>query len=115
MTITERRCGEFVVLDVSGALVWPRADRSLAETVRRYVLSGWRSIVINLAEVCSIDAAGLGALVAAFTRGRDAGGAIVLAGLRPRVRELMAVAGLLSVFETRNSVEEAISYQSALT
>src|SRR5262245_7581106 len=109
MTITERRCGDFVVLDLSGALVWPRADCGLAETVRRHVLAGWRSIVINLTEVCSIDAAGLGALVAAFTRGRDAGGAIVLAGLRPRVRELVSVAGLLSVIEARESVEDAIS------
>ena len=109
MTITERRCGEFVVLDLSGALVWPRADRTLAETVRRHILAGWRSVIINLAEVCSIDAAGLGTLVAAFTKGREAGGAIVLAGLRPRVRELMAVTGLLNVFETRDSVEEIVA------
>src|SRR5262245_22071610 len=109
MTITERRCRDFVVLDLSGALVWPRVDCGLAETVRRHVLAGWRSIVINLTEVCSIDAAGLGALVAAFTKGRDAGGAIVLAGLRPHVRDRMAVTGLLSVFETRDSVEDAIS------
>jgi anti-anti-sigma factor len=109
MTISERRCGEYVVLDLSGALVWPRADRTLAETVRRHVLGGWRRVVINLAEVGAIDAAGLGTLVSAFTRGRDAGGAIVLAGLRPRVRQLMAVTGLLDVFETRDSVESAVT------
>src|SRR5262245_38085948 len=109
MTITERRCGGFVVLDLSGALVWPRADCTLAETVRRHILAGWRCIVINLADVRAIDAAGLGSLVAAFTRSRDAGGAIVLAGLRPGVRELVAVTGLLSVFDTRESVEDAVS------
>ena len=109
MTISERRCGGFVVLDLSGALVWPRADRTLAETVRRHVLNGWRSIVINLAEVCAIDAAGLGALVMAFTKAREAGGSIVLAGVRPRVRALMAVTGLIDVFETCESVEDVLS------
>jgi anti-sigma B factor antagonist len=110
MTITERRCGAFVVLDLSGPLVWPRADRTLADMVRRLVLTGWRSIVINLAEVCAIDAAGLGALVAAFARAREAGASIVLAGLRPRVRQLVAVTGLMDVFATRESVEDALSY-----
>jgi anti-sigma B factor antagonist len=115
MTITERRCRGFVVLDLSGALVWPRADCTLAETVRRHVLTGWRSIVINLAEVCAIDAAGLGALVAAFTRAREAGGSIVLAGLRPRVRELVTVTGLIDVFDTCESVEDALSCLNAVT
>ena len=114
ITITERRSGEFVILDLSGALVWPRADRTLVDTVRRHVLTGWH-VVINLAEVCSIDAAGLGTLVTALVRGREAGGAVVLAGLRPRVRELLTVSGLLNVFDARDSVEDAVACQNALT
>jgi len=113
MTITERRCGDLMVLDLSGALVWPRVDRTLVDTVLRLV-GGWHRIVINLAGVCSIDAAGIGILVTAITRGRDAGGAIVLAGLCPHVREPIAVTGLLNVFETRDSVEACVACQGAL-
>src|SRR5262249_9851913 len=115
MTITERRCGDVVILDLSGAFVWPRADRTLIDTVLRLVVAGWHRIVINLAGVCSIDAAGLGTLVTAITQGRDAGGAIVLAGLRPRVREPIVVTGLLKVLETRDSVEACVAVQDALT
>ena len=66
MQITERSIGDTTILDLHGTLYGPDATARLGETIRRLARAGRQQFVVNLANVPSIDAAGLGALVDAY-------------------------------------------------
>jgi anti-anti-sigma factor len=107
MRITERSRGTTTILDLHGTLYAPEAVEQIGTAVRRLARGGRHQIVMNLADVPAIDAAGLGALVDAHCEVRRAGGSLTLARVAKRLRVLLAVTGLLAVFAIVDTVEEA--------
>ena len=67
MRVNERQFGNATVLDLAGPMVTPNADGMINAAVRRQVRAGPRLVVVNFSGVPSIDAAGLGELIAAYT------------------------------------------------
>jgi anti-sigma B factor antagonist len=112
MRIIERPIRATTILEMHGTLTGPAATGLLDATVRRVTGAGAGRLVINLEDVPSIDAAGLGALVAAYHVVRRNGGTIRLARPARRVHQLLVVCRLVTVFETFDSVEDALSASS---
>ena len=109
MRISERQIGDSTVLDLAGALVAGKADGMIEAAVGRQVRAGRRIVVANLGSVPSIDAAGLGALVMAYTTLQEAGGVLRLAGATKRVHGLIVMTRLNTIFDTFDSVEQALN------
>ena len=109
MRITERRLEGTTVLELHGTLTSPAATELLDATVRRVTRAGPQRLVLHLGDVPSIDAAGLGALVAAFGVVRRNGGTLRLAHVARRVHALLVVCRLIPAFETFDSVEAAVA------
>ena len=63
---------------------------------------------MNLADIDYIDSSGLGELVLAFTTVRNHAGHLKLLNLTKRVRDLLQITKLLTVFESFDSEAEAI-------
>ena len=63
LTINERRVGEAIILDLEGTLLIPDDDAALLEVVSRCASNGGRLVVLDIAGLARIDAAGLGALI----------------------------------------------------
>lgn len=108
MRISERRVGDVVVLDLVGALAGWKAAGLVKETVHRHGRAGRHTVVANLARVRSVDLAGLGALVDGYRTMREEGGEMRLASLTTRIYDLVVITRLLTVFNTFDSVEQAI-------
>jgi anti-sigma B factor antagonist len=109
MRITERQFDDMVVLDLHGPLAGPKAAGMLESAVRRHGLgSGVRGIVADFSGVPSVDLAGLAALVDAHLAQREAGGSFKLASVTTRIHDLVVITRLLTVFDTYDSVEEAV-------
>jgi anti-sigma B factor antagonist len=108
MRICERQFGDVVVLDLAGPLTGAKAAEAVDAAVRRNCRAGKRLAVANLGSVPSVDLAGLGALVDAFSTMRAAGGVLRLACLTQRIHDLVVITRLLTVFDTFDSVEEAV-------
>jgi anti-sigma B factor antagonist len=113
MRITERQFGNAVVLDFRGALRGRVAAEAVAATVGRLCRNGVRDVVGNLGGVPAVDVAGLGALVDAHLALRHADGVFKLAGITKHLNDLMVITRLLTVFETYDSVEEAVGRMAA--
>ena len=109
MTVTERPLRDAIVLELHGVLTGPAATRLLDAAVRRVSGGGRQRLVVNLGDVPSIDAAGLGALVTAYGVVRRNGGSLRLAHVGSRVHTLLVVCRLATIFEMFDSVEEAVS------
>lgn len=97
-----------MILDLIGPIAGQEAAEGVAEAVRRQGRGGTHTVVMNLARVRSVDPAGMGALIDGDRAMREAGGAMRLASLNGRIRQLMVNAGVLTVFDTFDSVEQAI-------
>jgi anti-sigma B factor antagonist len=108
MYITERPLRDMTVLELHGTLTGPTAIELLDATVRRVTGAGRQRLVVNFGDVPSIDAAGLGALVTAYGVVRRHGGSLRLARVARRVHDLLVVSRLATIFETFDSVEEAV-------
>ncbi len=95
------------VLDLSGKITLGEASGKLRSAVQD-ALQGSKKILLNLADVNYIDSAGLGELVSAFTTVKNAGGELKLLNLTKKVRDLLVITKLLTVFDVKDNEQEAM-------
>ncbi len=97
------------VLDLSGKITLGEASGKLRSAVQEALGAGSKKILLNLADVNYIDSAGLGELVSAYTTVKNAGGQLKLLSLTKKVRDLLVITKLLTVFDVKDSEADAIS------
>lgn len=93
-------------VDCIGRIVFGEESAVLRDTVKKLLLTSKRT-VLNLAGITYIDSGGLGTLVGLYTSARNAGGALKLANLTPRVGDLLQVTKLVTIFEIFSNEKEA--------
>jgi anti-sigma B factor antagonist len=109
-----RQIGDVSILDLSGRITLGEASAILRDEVRDLLSNGHIKVVLNLAEVSHIDSSGLGELVGAFATVGKAGGKLKLLNLQKRVRDLVQITKLYTVFESFTDEKEALrSFQAA--
>ena len=109
MTFTTREVGGVTILDLSGKITLGEGGVTLREEVRKLVGAGQKKIVLNLAEVNYIDSSGLGELVSAYTAVKNAGGELKLLNLTSKVRDLLVITKLVTVFDVKDDEASAVS------
>ena len=109
MDIKERVVGGVSILDLSGKVVLGEGDLQVKERIKDLLADGQRRILLNLAEVNYIDSAGLGSLISAYTTSKREGGNLKLVNLTKRIKDLLAITKLITVFETFDSEPEALA------
>jgi anti-sigma B factor antagonist len=109
MQIEERVVSGVVVLDLKGKVTLGEGDELLKEKVNSLVNQGHKKIILNLAEVPYVDSAGLGEIVRTYTTVSRQGGSLKLLNLTKRISDLLSITKLLTVFETFESENEAVS------
>lgn len=96
-----------------GVLVSPQGDVDLARSpsLRKVLTDVSRSkpkrVVVDLKQVAYMDSSGVATLVEALQIARRNGTTLVLASLQPRVRSIMEIARLDTVFRIVDSTEAA--------
>jgi|PlaIllAssembly_1097288.scaffolds.fasta_scaffold825615_1 anti-sigma B factor antagonist len=108
MKISEREAGDITILDVEGRIMFGDGEESFRDAVTRILESGRVKLVINMAGVPYIDSAGISQLVRTFVTSSRKGGGMKLLHLTTRVRELLNITRLLTVWEAFESEEEAV-------
>ena len=107
MKIDVRDEGKVTVVTPSGSLVIGSGERLLNETISRLFADKKFQIVIDMAGVPRMDSSGVDALVLACRRARDNGGDAKLARLTPRIRQLLEITQLTTVFDIYPDVDDA--------
>ena len=109
MTITERASGDVIVLDVHGRMTIEVEKNILAEKVRELLQQEHAHILVNLADVPHVDTSGLCDLVEAYLAATRREGRLKFTGLTPRVRMILEITRLLTVFEVCDSESDALA------
>lgn len=86
------------VLYVRGRLQMPLGHQ-LQDCADALLSQGERKIVLDLAALCGLDAAGIGELVSVYNMASAAGSSFRITRARPRVRRTLDAVGLLGVLE----------------
>jgi anti-sigma B factor antagonist len=106
--VTNRQVGDVTVVDVAGRITLGEGASALRENIRNLVAQGNKKILLNLSEVSYIDSSGIGELVSAFTTVTNQGGSLKLLGLTKRVKDLLQITKLYTVFDVYESEPIAI-------
>ena len=105
---TCREVGDIAVVDFSGKITLGEGSATLRKLVRDLVDNGRRKILLNLADVDYIDSSGIGELVGAYTTVRGASGELKLVYLTKRVRDIIQITRLFTVFDVQPDEASAV-------
>ena len=97
--LTNRQVGDVTVIDAAGRITLGEGASTFRDAIRDIAAKGNQKIIVNLSEVNYIDSSGIGELVSGFTTVTNHGGSLKLLGLTKRVKDLLQITKLYTVFE----------------
>jgi len=106
LQLTTRYVARVAIVDCSGRIVLGEETRHMREYVKK-LLSDSGELVLNLARVTYLDSAGVGMLASLYTSACAAGGQIKLAGLGSRIKDVLQITRLGTIFEVFDTAESA--------
>jgi len=109
LNIRERQAGDVTVLDMDGRVTIGEGSVALRSAIRRLLEEGKKNILLNLAGVGYIDSSGIGELVSSYTAINKEGGQLKLLSLTAKLRELLTITKLLTVFDNYETEADALS------
>jgi anti-sigma B factor antagonist len=106
---THRDAGPVTVVDLSGRIILGDGSALLRTTIRGLLADERRKILLNLADVDYIDSSGIGELVSGYSAVKNQGGDLKLLQLTKKVRDLLQITKLYTVFDVYSDEGSAIS------
>ena len=107
--IDERRIGDVTVLDLKGRVRISGGTTALHKSIRCLVGEGKTRILLDLSQVTHIDSSGLGELIASRVTVSNRGGEMKLSHLTERMREILTMANVSTVFDIYENEQEAVA------
>jgi anti-sigma B factor antagonist len=109
MQIAERMVGDVAIVSLTGDITLSKGgDVLLKDKVQSLLQQGHLKIVLDLGGVSYVDSAGLGQLVQVYATTKNMGGAMKLLNLTKRLKDLLVLTKLLTVFEGYDTEAEAV-------
>ena len=108
MKSSTRQVDGVTIVDLSGRITLGEGSVVLRDTVRDLLSKGQKMILLNLGDVNYIDSSGIGELVSGFTSVTNSGGQLKLLNLTKRVKDLLQITKLYTVFDVHEDEAEAV-------
>lgn len=109
LTTKVRRVGDVAIVDLHGKITLGENTGILRDELRSLLAQGNKHIVLNMANVTYVDSAGLGELVGAYTTATNQGGAVKLLNMQGKMKDLMQITKLHTIFPAFENEEAAVS------
>jgi anti-sigma B factor antagonist len=114
MNISQRIVDNVAVIDLKGRVTLGEGIEVLRDKINSLLHQGHRNVILNLSAVDYLDSAGLGEIVGTYTTLRRQGGTLKLVGLTSRIRDLLSITKLLTVFDTFDAEQDAVRSFSSI-
>ena len=109
LEVRERQAGDVTILDLSGSVRMGEGAVSLRNSIRGLNEQGKKKILLNLSGVKNVDSSGIGELIANYTTLSRDGGQLKLLNLTEKIRDLLVITKLLTVFDAYDDEAEALN------
>ncbi len=103
------RQGQIHILTMQGDLIEKSQADQLMQEVNDIILNNNIRFIIDLGSLKYLNSSGLTILIQILTKSRKAGGETVIANVGKRIKELLVITKLNTVFTVADSVEQGIS------
>lgn len=108
LTAKARQVGNVAIVDLHGKVTLGENTGILRDELRSLLAQGKKHIVLNMKGVSYVDSAGLGELVGAYTTAANQGGAVKLLHLQGKMRDLLQITKLETIFPTFDDEQAAV-------
>ena len=109
LSISTRQLDGVTILDLSGRITLGEGSVQLRDAIRDLIGKGEKNILLSLGDVNYIDSSGLGELVSAFTTAKNQNADVKLLNLTKKVKDVLQVTKLYTVFDISDDEAHAIS------
>jgi anti-sigma B factor antagonist len=109
MKLTTREENGIVIFEMSGKIMGGEDETVFYGTLQKMINLNKTNFIIDLAGVEWINSLGLGLLISGLTTARNHNGVLRLARVAEKVNSLLVLTKLITVFETYDSIEEALN------
>jgi anti-anti-sigma factor len=109
MNVNVRQAGDVTILDLKGKITIGSGDVALRQAIQEVMGGGANKVLINMADVSTIDSSGIGELVSAYTTATNRGARLKLMNLPAKVTDILTITQLITVFDVYDSEAEGIS------
>jgi anti-sigma B factor antagonist len=104
-----RQVDGVTIVDLGGRVTLGEASVAVRDLISNLLSKGNKKILFNLAEVNYIDSSGIGVLVSSFTSVRSQGGELKLVNMTKRIRDLLQITKLYSLFDIKDDEPTAVA------
>ena len=110
-----RQVDGVTIVDLSGRITLGEASVVVRDVINDLMGKGNKKILLNLVEVDYIDSSGIGVLVSSLSTVRSQGGELKLVNLSKRIRDLLQITKLYSLFDVKDDEAAAVgSFRSSV-
>ena len=109
LNIRERQAGDVTILDMDGKITIGEGSVAVRTAIRKLLEEGKKKILLNVAGVGYVDSSGIGELVSSYTTINREGGQLKLLKLTQKIRDLLGITKLLTVFDTYEDEASALN------
>lgn len=97
-----------VVIELKGNVMGGDDTKEFTETLHKLIEEGKNNIIVDLSAVKFMNSSGLGMLISGLTTMKRANGNLKLANVTDKIESLLIITKLITIFESYESVEEAV-------
>lgn len=109
MKIYQRNEQGVDILELEGRITIGEGDVMMREAILGLLGQGRTNILLNMGRVTYMDSSGVGELLSCLTQVTEAGGRFKLLNISTKIKNLLHIAQILSVFEYFNEEEAALA------
>ncbi len=109
LTANTREVGNVSIIDLDGKITLGENTGILRNAITSVLSKGSKNLLLNLAGVSYVDSAGLGELVGAYTTATNQGGAVKLLHMQTKMKDLMTVTKLHTIFPAFEDEKDAVA------
>ena len=108
MKIEKRKKSNVLILDLKGKILFGDGIEELRTAINNAIKENEKNLLLNFAEVPYLDSTGLGEVVRSYTTVKKEGGTVKIVNLTNKVKDLLTVTKLITVFEAFENEDDAI-------
>ncbi|MCF8240532.1 MAG: STAS domain-containing protein [Melioribacteraceae bacterium] len=106
LTVIENR--KIPIIKIEGKMLGGPETKDFYSLLQQMIMEQNKNVVVDLSGVKYVNSSGIGMLVRGFTTIKEAGGEMKLASLPSKVKGVLSISKLHSVFDIKNTADEAV-------
>ena len=108
LKIDTSQVGDVTVVELKGKMTIGAGDVQFRDEIKALMEKGSKKLVLDLQGLKYMDSSGVGELVSTYTTVTNRGGHLRLCKLSGKILDLLQITQLLQVFDTYETVDEAV-------